>query len=56
MLLQKLRNSCPQLHLNVRFGLYRATVALLFLRSFQPLLLIVLLFLADQMSGRSCVY
>ena len=38
---QKRRNSCPQLHLNFRFGLYHATVALLFLRSCQPLLLIV---------------
>ena len=39
---QKRRNSFPQLYLNFRFGLYHATVVLLFLRSCQPLLLIVL--------------
>ena len=37
---QKQRNNCAQLHLNFRFGLYYATIALLFLRSCQPLLLI----------------
>ena len=37
---QKRRNSCPQLHLNFRFGLNHAIVALHFLRSCQPLLFI----------------
>ena len=36
--LQQRQNSCSQLHLNFRFGLYHVTVVLRFLRSNQPCL------------------